>query len=318
MDDLDRLCRRYVRLLSLIERTSSRIGDPNLLLTHTDSSLLAFDPRHPSPWLEDIGQMTYLLRNHGQVTEHGKASFMSRLLLVPSQPPVCGPDLFVYYATVKAVAHLQLYEGIRLYIMFVEPNVALDIRFNFTVEQVKKKKHSRVWPSPDYYGDIEKREVIEAEGSAAEAYLEALEKARSRCVRIAPYRDEHFLLGGRLSLPSSWRWFLLFLSEQRCMICSTPLHASALQIDHGRPLHPEEDQCRPTPSGNSNLFNLGALCRSCNSKKSNKNEYFPEMFIPKLIPDARLREYFKASLKIPPALSEHRVPERAPADGQFP
>lgn len=135
--DLEQRWRRHGRLISLLGVTSERLGDKRLNLVHTDPSLLTFNAMSPCPWLSDIGQVEYLLENHNQVVSHGRVGVVARLLLVP-RPPVKGPLLYTYYAAVKAVIHLQLYEGIRVWIAFVRPQSRLGLHFSHSLERVGK------------------------------------------------------------------------------------------------------------------------------------------------------------------------------------
>ena len=101
------------------------------------------------------------------------------------------------------------------------------------------------------------------------------------------------------------------------MWCHEPIDSSRFHVDHQRPLVPEEDMCRPTQHGNTNFFNLAALCERCNLGKSNKNVWFPEALVNDLIHDERVAEYFRKSLIIAPTGNTHRLPSRAPGEGQF-
>jgi 5-methylcytosine-specific restriction endonuclease McrA len=237
-------------------------------------------------------------------------------MLLPASPPVVGPDLFVYYAAVKAVVHLQLYEGIKLRVAFAnEATSALGLTFSFTMEEIRR--NLRVWASPDFYGDIRTGEAEEATRSEADAHKKTLVGVLAESIALAPYRDEHFQEGHRSSIPNSWKIFLLNLTARKCTLCSVPLSAGNFQIDHGRAISPDNDQCRPTARGNSNIFNLGVLCSDCNRHKSNNGTFFPERHIPSLITSKPLMDYFLASLQIPPSKSKHMLAKSAQGEGQF-
>ncbi len=313
--DLETRWLRHGRLISLLGVTSERLGDNRLSLTHTDPSLLDFDPRNPCPWLSDIGQVEYLIENHNQIVLHGHKNLVTRLLLVPTTPPVAGPLLYSYYAAVKAVVHLQLYEGVRLWVAFVRPKSKLGLAFSYSLEQIGKA--TRVWPSSDYYMDINVHNAVEAPKQLAVQIATEIRDAIAGALRVAAYRDEHFLPGERISLPSSWRRMLWLLSNGKCGWCHRAIAKLDCQIDHVRPIHPDVDQCRPTPLGNSNLFNLAALCGSCNRKKTNSTNWFPEALIPSLIPDPRVADYFRSSLVVAPRHGSHYLPAASERPGQF-
>lgn len=136
-----------------------------------------------------------------------------------------------------------------------------------------------------------------------------IEAAIAGALRVAPYSDEHFVPGQRVSLPSSWRRLLSLMNAGKCTWCHRAIGHAGFHVDHGRPLHPDQDQCRPTPSGNSNLLNLAALCAGCNLDKSNRTDWFPESLIPSLVSDRTVADYFSASLRVPPSLAQHRLPK---------
>ena len=183
-DSLEARWKRHGRLLSLLAATSERLGDRKLRITHTDPSLLAFDSRDPCPWLNDIGQVEYLLANHSQIVDHGRSGAVARVLLVPKIPPVVGPLLYTYYAAVKAVVHLQLYEGVRLWIAFVDTTKGVDLSFSHSSERVGK--NTRVWSSSDYYVDIESCEIEEASRPLAERVLRSIDSTIAGSLPITP------------------------------------------------------------------------------------------------------------------------------------
>jgi 5-methylcytosine-specific restriction endonuclease McrA len=286
-----------------------------LSIIYTDTSFLIFDIQHPCPWLEDVAMLDYLIRNHNQIITHDRGPFLSRMLILPSVPPFYLHDMHLYYAAVKAVVHLQLYEGIKVMIAFANPKNKLDVTFNFTLE--KEKKYKRAWLSKNFYVEDKQACLEAANKDLVDLCDKSVDAILKDSVLLTPYRDEHFSNGSRISIPKSWREFLLRLSNYKCTGCYKSLLKGEYHIDHGRPLNPEDDQCRPIPAGNTNIYNLAVLCKECNQKKSNKPIYFPERHIESLITNKKVRNYFIESLKTPPSLSKHSLQEKDSIDGQY-
>src|SRR6185295_10742762 len=122
-----------------------------------------------------------------------------------------------------------------------------------------------------------------------------------------PYRYKHFERGRRVSLPGSWRRFLFILYAGRCANCNE-LVKDIGELDHVRPLRPEESRFHSSSSGNSTIFNLCLLCRTCNRQKYRHFAAAPEAYIPELVWDRRFRLYLRISLSRPPSEIEHSFP----------
>jgi hypothetical protein len=306
--------KRHARLLSILEQTGKYLGERNLKIIHTDPSFLIFDPNNPTPWLADVGQAEYLLSNHKQIELHGKKRFFHRILLIPNSPSVFAKDLFIYYAAVKGAIHMQLYEEVRVGIKFVNIKDKINTDFNFVLVNVGK--HIKIWPSVDYYNVITTPEAFPASKAETEYFSKLLSDSFGEILWLSSYREEHFEAGLRTSISSSWRKFLFKLHRGICIGCNNKIPTNEVEIDHLRPLCPTEDPFLPIPEGNSVIFNLAPLCKTCNREKMNKSVYFPESHIDRLILHPLLKKYFKASLRTPPKYLSHKLPDRFPPPGE--
>lgn len=142
-----------------------------------------------------------------------------------------------------------------------------------------------------------------------------LESASADVIWLAPYREAHFLDGSRIALPRSWRRFLMVLHQRRCSDCNNDVGVLP-ELDHMRPLRPDHSPFHPILAGNSVLFNLALLCRDCNRAKATRFVFAPERDVSTLIWDARVRAYFRTSLRKAPSLVEHALPQLSPPLGE--
>lgn len=301
------LLQRSAILESILHETNKLIGDARLKLTHVDPSFLLFDPRSPSAWLTDITQAEYLIENGKQIQNHGRNNMMERILLLPAVIPVIGRDKYIYFAAIKASVHLQLFEGVRVLIVFVR-NIERWKLASLSFAQVNKLHIA--WPSDYYYGESSHYEVRRASLSEADKVERLINELKGKAIKLTPYQEVHFAEGIRGRCPQSWREFLIRLQGGICLGCWKKL-GDKVHIDHQRPLKPKAELWHSASAGNSVLFNLCALCANCNISKSNKLLEMPEVDIDALIWDKRLRDYFLESIRIWQRAIVHVVP-RAP------
>lgn len=299
------LLQRSSILESILYETNNFIGDARLKLTHVDPSFLLYDPRSPSAWLTDITQAEYLIENGIQIQNHGRNNVMERILLLPAVIPVMGRDRYIYLAAIKACVHLQLYEGVRVLIVFVR-NIDKWKHASATFAQVGKLHIA--WPSEYYYGESSYHEVRRASLSETDKLERFINELKGNAIKLTAYQEEHFAEGIRGRCPQSWREFLVRLQGGICLGCWKKLGNTA-HIDHQRPLNPKADLWYQASAGNSVLFNLCALCANCNLKKSNKLLEMPEVDIDTLIWDKRLQDYFLKSIRIWQRATVHVVPK---------
>lgn len=296
---------RHSYLQSLLEDTNLFLGDSKLTLIHTDDSFSLFDPRIPNPWLLDVAQAEWLLANQNQIANHGKR-FLRRIFELP-QPrdqQLGIKERSLFRATVKAVVHMQLYESVRVGIWLLPSKRSRRLSFTF----VRSGRHRITWPAWKYYDGVQHPEARRGDSIDLNEVERRLEDATPEVLWLAPYREEHFERGVRVSLPTSWRTFLMILHARRCDSCNCLVRNTG-ELDHMRPLKPEESQFHNHTPGNSVLFNLTLLCRKCNRKKYTGFLSAPEEYIPQLIWDRRLALYFRVSLGRPPSKVEHVLPE---------
>lgn len=298
------LLARHSYLRSLLDDTNRFLGESRLDLIHTDYSFSVFDGRLPNPWLLDVGQAEWLLHNHEQITAQGK-TFMRRLFALPLNRRLSLEERLLFRATVKAVLHLQMYEGVRAGVWPVSPSER-SRRLSFSL--ARTSQHRIAWPAWRYYDGTQQSEARRGDAADLNEVETKLDRALSETLWLTPYRDEHFERGCRLTLPKSWRRFLFILYEARCSACNGLVRDQG-ELDHMRPLKPEES-CFHAPSpGNSTIFNLCLLCRRCNREKYTHFVATPERYIPQLIWDRRLELYFRVSLTKPPSAVEHALPD---------
>jgi len=303
--------RRHAYLESLLEDTDTFLGGRQLSLVHADSSFLLFDPRVPNPWLSDGGQVTWLLSNQEQIQRQGRP-FMGRLFGFPTGEHRTLEEQRIFRATVKAVLHLQMYEGVRVAILPTPAGTQLN-RLNFSL---LSEGHFKVaWPAWHYYGSIQSAEARRATGSQLLDVLSRFSEIAPNLRWLAPYRPEHFARGIRVALPGSWRAFLHLLHGGRCADCNRQVKHLA-HVDHMRPLTPEESPYHRIAAGNSVLFNLSLLCSGCNLSKSNTFATAPEELLGRIAPHPSIFAYLKRTLSYEPGRIPHSLDDRLPPAGE--
>jgi 5-methylcytosine-specific restriction endonuclease McrA len=300
VDDL----RRHTYLLSLLGDTNTFLTERSLHLIHADSSFLLFDPRLPNPWLRDLDQFMWLLLNHNQAMDHGRP-FISRIFLFPSDTHRTTEEARLFRAMVSSVLHVQLYEGIRVGVYFGPARDQLSGRFDFSYMTFAGQRVT--WPAWAYYAANQPAEARRGTSSQDRQLDQLIAMALPDVIWLERYRDEHFERGRRMALPVNWRRLLLLLHRGVCAACGQAV-GNLAEIDHMRPLKPEESPFHRVAAGNSILFNLCLLCRECNRRKATRFVRAPEEDIPQLVWDRRIQLYFRISLSAPPRRAIHELP----------
>jgi 5-methylcytosine-specific restriction endonuclease McrA len=299
------LLKRHAYLVSIAEQTDQKLGDSRLVVCHADASLMFYRPLCSNPWISDPGQAEWLLENHRQVIRHGRPGFLRRIFALPTDLDLTVAEVLTYQQVVKAVIHMQLFEGVSVGIWFVR-NRSNTYRFDFSLAE--SERHQFAWPCPEFYLSLENTEAVLADSGETNVLFSKMQNLQAKVIFLTPYRTEHFQSGERVHLPLSWRQFLFKLQAGRCVACGEH-RVEYPEIDHTRPLHPEENPYYVVPGGNSTFPNIAMFCRACNRKKSNRTpSILPEANLNELIPEVRLRDYFRASLVNPPDKIPHELP----------
>ena len=280
---------------SIIRETDFVIYDDKITLTHVDPSFLVYDGKSPSSWLVDIHQAEYLKTNGKQAKKQSATSTFQRIMLLPKKTRFIGISRYMYLATVKAAIHLQLFEGVDVFVVFVDPLTRYLRRGSYTVVNTKANS-SLVWDSSKYYQEVPNAALNRCCGKETQRLVNDLVILKKKARRLQPYRGEYYE-SKRVSIPDSWKQFLFELCEGKCPGCWEELRNA--HIDHEVPLGKRGDEIMPRDynyEGNSVLFNLLPLCPRCNLPKSNKLIRTSIDTIVDVIENPKLKRYFLYSL----------------------